>query len=387
MGRLLVVVVLLLLAVSWSSAAPGSAHTGSQPFPADIVARMRELVEGDMHSLNETGALVSVSMPGKGTWVTAFGVANRDTKQPMTTDLTYRIASNTKSFTCTVLLQLADERKLSLADPVSKYVSGAPNGDAITLLQLCHNTSGLADYTSAIEPKTQADLGKRYTARQVLAIAFALPPDFPPGQGWRYSNSNFVLVGQIVEKVTGKSIGRNIEQRVLRPLGLSHTGYPGLDRSTLPKPHAQGYWVPQAGTAAVNATNTNPSIAGAAGAMYSTLADQRKWVAALGSGKLLSPASSKLQFDGVALTQAGPPWLTYGLGAMNLGPLRGHDGEINGFISAMFYDPGTKATFVVVYNDSTPGGDAALKTAAKLATVVEPDRLPFTMDTFAAAPK
>src|SRR2546427_2523599 len=172
------------------------------------------------------GAIVAVWQNGREPYVRAFGVRDTATSQPMTTDLYMRIGSATKTFTVTAILMLANQGKLSLDDPVDRYVKDVPGGNQITLRQLTAMRSGLYDYSEDTKAQMTENPGRQWTPRELLEIAFHHPLVFPPGSKFDYNNTNTILLGQVVENLSGQSIGSFIEQNILRPEGMTHTLYP-----------------------------------------------------------------------------------------------------------------------------------------------------------------
>ncbi|CAM5239215.1 hypothetical protein SSPIM334S_06025 [Streptomyces spiroverticillatus] len=236
---------------------------------------------------------MSVKSPRCGIWSGGVGYADLRTGRKATGNEHSRLASNTKTWVATVVLQLVGEGKLELDGTVEKYLPGLIrtehyDGRRITVRQLLQHTSGLPEY---LESPYWEDWEKRRwehvepleTVRQALPLS---PPEQAPS-GFFYSNTNYNLVGLIVTKVTGRSIGAEIERRFVKPLGLHGTHWPG-DRTALPQPDLRGY-VDQDGKL-VDKTEWNTSGAGASGALVSTSADVTVFWSALLSGKLLAPA-------------------------------------------------------------------------------------------------
>jgi len=250
-------------------------------------AALDKAIPAAMTRASIPGAIVGVWQDGREPYVRAFGVRDTATGQPMTTDLYMRIGSTTKTFTVTAILMLVDQGKIGLDDPVDRYVKGVPGGNQITLRQLAAMRSGLYDYSEDTKLQMIENPGRQWTPRELLEIAFRHPPVFPPGSKFDYNNTNTVLLGQVVENVSGESIGSFIEKTILKPEGLTHTVYPvGAEVSS---PHAHGYFKMPDGKV-VDATDWNPSWGGAAGQMISTLDDMRVWARDLATGKLISPA-------------------------------------------------------------------------------------------------
>src|SRR5829696_8256573 len=208
----------------------------------------------------------------------------------MAPDLYMRIGSTTKTFTVTAILMLADQGKLGLDDPIDRYVEGVPSGKQITLRQLAAMRSGLYNYGDDTNPKLPEEPFRQWTPRELLETAFRHPLLFPPGSAFDYSNTNTVLLGVVVEKVSGQSLASFIEQNILKPQGMNRTVFPAA--AEFPPPHAQGYFKLPDGTV-VDATEWNPSWGWASGNMISTLDDMRVWARDFALGKLISPAMKR----------------------------------------------------------------------------------------------
>ena len=292
------------------------------------------------------GTIVGVWQDGREPYVRAFGVRDTATGEPMTTDLYMRIGSTTKTFTVTAILMLADQGKLSLDDRVDRYVKSVPGGDQITLRQLAAMRSGLYDYSEDTKTQMTENPGRQWTPRELLEIVFRHPLVFPPGSKFDYNNSNTILLGQVVENVSGEPIGSFIEKNILRPEGLTHTLYPvGAE---FPTPHAHGYFKMPDGKV-VDATDWNPSWGGAAGQMISTLDDMRVWARDLATGKLISPAMKHEREKFLPAPEEGDGVL-YGLALENDNGWIGHNGNIMSYMTFPYYLPDERMTMVVMTN-------------------------------------
>jgi D-alanyl-D-alanine carboxypeptidase len=298
------------------------------------------------------GVIVGIWIPQKGTYVSAQGVSNPTTGIGMNVNDHMRVGSVTKTFTITLLLQLADRNRLSLDDPVSKYLPYVPDGGKITLRMLANMTSGIFNYTEdAIwEEQAAANPYRAWTIRELVNVGLSHPPYFAPGAGWHYSNTNTLLAGLVIEKVLGQPIATAYQRYIFTPLGLHHTIWPLS--GALPFPYAHG--VTQTNDKIVDATKWNPSIAGTAGAIVSTLADMRIWAKAVATGdKLISPAMQKQRLTWVKLPPLTPDH-TYGLGISNDHGWLGHNGSIPGFSSYVVYLPSQDATIVILASSDVP---------------------------------
>src|SRR5262245_56528950 len=173
-----------------------------------------------MERASVPGAIVGIWQDGREPYVRAFGVSDTATRQPMTTDMYMRIGSNSKAFTVTALLMLADQGKLSLDDSVDRYVEGVPSGNRITLRQLAQMRSGLYNYADDTNKDLPRQPFRQWTPPELLQVAFRHPLLFPPGTKFDYCNTNTVLLGLVVEKVSGQSLASFIEHNILKPEGL-----------------------------------------------------------------------------------------------------------------------------------------------------------------------
>ncbi|MFI6815399.1 serine hydrolase domain-containing protein [Nonomuraea sp. NPDC050328] len=297
-----------------------------------------------------TAALARVSDGGR-TWTGTAGVRDLDRGGRPAPNGHFRIGSVTKTFVATVLLQLVDEGEVSLDDPIERHLPGlVPGGAEISVRELLNHTSRLYDYMSEPGYSTNrwrgAERFRSYQPRELLKVAFA--KKLPDDGKWHYSNTNYVVLGLLIEKLTGRPYGEEVSRRILRPLGLRHTLVPG-DRPGLPAPHAKGYEpLPDL----VDATRMNPSLDWAAGEMISTTADLDRFMGALLGGKLISAESLRAMRTTVE-TGAG---FGYGLGlqayALPCGTVWGHSGELIGYLTFAFRaDSGRSLTLSI--NPST----------------------------------
>ncbi len=233
------------------------------------------------------GAQVDVR-DGTGIWRGRSGVAEFGTTRPVPLNGHFRIGSITKTFLATVVLQLAAEKQLKLDDPVSKWF---PEIEGVTVRQLMNHTSGLYDVLYTLprppQPEFYANRYRTWTADELIQRALVNPPTGEPGEKYKYSNTNYLVLGEIVEKVTGRSYARQIERRIIKPLKLEQTSVPGT-RPWIPGPHPHGY-VPNPDGTLLDFTTMNPSLFGASGEMISTTHDLDRFMTALLGGKLLPP--------------------------------------------------------------------------------------------------
>ena len=316
------------------------------------------------------GAIAAVRTP-EGTWVSTRGVADRASGKPMRADMHHRIGSVTKTFTATLLLQAADEGRLSLDDTIDQYIKGIPNGDEITLRQMANMSSGIASYTldEEWEDEALANPKRAWTPEKLARIGIKDSPAFePPGTGWQYSNTNYVLLGLVLEQVTGKQIGELYQKEIIKPLHLKDTSFPNADRA-LPKPYDHGYTLQgQSDGQLADATHWTPTWSWTAGAMISTADDMLVFGRALGTGKgLLTPERQAERLTSFLYgLPPNSPERAYGLGFVNQRGWIGHTGTIPGYNTTLYYNPELQATAVVEVNNDVEVGNCP--TAASAAT-------------------
>ncbi|WP_327402576.1 beta-lactamase family protein [Streptomyces sp. NBC_01288] len=336
-----------------------------------VTARLDKAIADVRKDAAIPGVAVGLWMPGKGCYVRATGVADKVTRQPMSTDFYSRIGSETKTFTVTALLQLVDERRIGLDDPISRYVHGVPNGRHITLRHLAEMRSGLFPYSADADfaHDLLSDPTRSFTPQELLAYGYKHRNTAAPGKVFVYNNSNLVLLGLVIEKVTGHHIAEVINRRVLRPAHLDQTLFPdGPNVREFPEPHAHGYTNQTLSGAVADSTDWNPSWGWSAGAMISTMHDLRSWAKTVATGELLSPETQKQRLK---VLPTSFPGLDYGLGIFETGGWIGHNGSIPGYESVTVYLPALKATLVVLINtDITTGGQEPSTLLARAITQI-----------------
>ncbi|KOY56377.1 serine hydrolase domain-containing protein [Streptomyces sp. XY332] len=358
---------------SASASAPVAAD-GEFPQLTPAVARqLDDAVRKVMSEAKIPGVMVSLSAPGKGEYVRAFGVADKATGQPISTNMYMRIGSVTKTFTVTALLQLVDQGKVGLDDPIGKYVSGVPNGDRITLRELAGMRSGLFNYSEdeGFFKALTSNPRRPFTPQELLAYSFKHPVLFEPNAKFYYCNTNLILLGLVVEKQSGQRLNDYINQKVVRPAGLRHTLFPVGPE--FPSPHSQGYTDQTASGKVEDAADWNPSWGWAAGAMISDLGDLKTWARVLATGTLLKPATQAERLNVVeALPGAG-----YGLGIFNVQGWIGHNGSLPGYQALVVYLPQAKATLTLTLNTdiSYEGSEPSTLFGEAITKIVTPDHV------------
>ena len=309
-----------------------SLQTSIQRDRTSVKQAMRDTLQ-----LGYPGILAKTSESGT-TWSYAAGIADLRTKKPMETDFRFRIGSVTKTFTATVVLQLAGENRLNLDDSIEKWLPGVIQGNGydgnrITIRQILNHTSGIAEYSRSKDFNLM-DTKKSYTTEELVKMGISLPPDFAPGKGWFYSNTGYVLLGILIEKVTGNSYEEEIENRIIEPLELSNTFLPG-NSSVIPgTKHPRGYIQLDGASELKDVTYYNPSMGQSAGEMISTADDLNKFFSYLLGGKLLKEQQLKQMLTTVPTGIKGIDGFGLGIYETKLPngvSIWGHTGGIPGF--------------------------------------------------------
>ncbi|MGR3911243.1 serine hydrolase domain-containing protein [Burkholderia sp. SR8] len=387
MHRVAAVAPALAVGIAVSACGGDSSLDSGEPAYA---TQARPQIDAVLADTMAPGAVVYVQSP-HGNWLASFGTAVRGTHAPIPTNAHFRIGSVTKTWTGTVILQLVQEGRLKLTDHVSQYVANVPNGDSITIEQLLTMRSGLYNYSTslAFNQTLDAQPNKLWTIDELLGIAESQPVYFAPGAGFRYSNTNTVLLGRIIEQLTGMSAADAIRTRLFAPLGLTETTLPPQDNTALPAPAPRGYqWgtntetidsdelSPARQAAAQNGTlqptdvtTVNTSWAWTAGSGISTVTELAAYVQRMvGGGYLNADLQAQRLASCTPTDPSDPASASYCMGLAKFGTFYGHTGEIPGFNTFAGYDPVTKTTIVTWAN--TAAGPNGLAPANKIARII-----------------
>ena len=319
-----------------------------QRLPSATVEALDRAVDERMREQNLPSVVVAIRIPGRGDYIVARGKADLRTGRPRRADDPFRIASNTKTFVATAVLQLVDAGTLRKTDRLARWYPGFPNADRITVDDLLRMRSGIPDpfdraFLSFYFRRPLVDLDAEALIRRTAQLADRF---MPPGQRTIYTNVNYSILERIVEKVTGRTIGAQIGRTILRPLGLRHTLYP--TGNGLPGP-LRGYSLDATTGSFLDKTRLNPAVPGGAGAMISTIGDLHTYVRAICKGGLLKPGTQRARLQVEQLAGA-PEFVGYGEGIIKFGRFCGHNGTIFGFSSEMYYLPERDATIVINVN-------------------------------------
>jgi len=348
-----------LVAAGMATSASAQVVSAVLPVEERLQAALDSVLADDRAAF--PGAVVHVIQPGVGSWTVAVGVANSATGEPPAPDARFRAGSNMKSFVATVALQLSEEGKLALDQPVTDLLPPSvtyrfADTDRITVRMLLDHTSGLPEWnTDAVRAAVAADPLRIIPTDELLDLAAAREPTFAPGTGWAYSNTNYNLLGLVIEEVTGNTWRAAVRERVIDRLGLRNTSVPEPGEPSIAGPVMQGYSLftpePQ------DFTVIDPSMAGAAGgsALITTTADLATFFDALRGGALFdNPATFELMSDFIPSPADGFQ-TGYGLGLQHLvfpGGIEmvGHFGVTAGYFSIFGYFPALDLTVAAAIN-------------------------------------
>jgi len=359
-----------------------SAHAAEQQIPAAIQAKIADAVNAQLKAYGGKtpvpGAVVGIWDPKLGVMLRGFGYADLAAKRPMAVADKFRIGSNTKTFVNTVILQLADEKKLSLDDTLDKFKLPVkvPNAGHITLRQLGEMRSGIVDLYAS--PEFQAypfKIGDTFDVLPWVQKALDHPALFPPGAQFNYSNTNYILLGMVIEAVTGKSAASEVETRILKPYRLSNTSYPVGDPG-MPEPYTHGYTLNAKGGWDDETVSLPPTATGAAGVMISHAADMRRWVKLYVTGAVNSAAAQK---DRLSCRDTPRRGVQFGFGVGCSAGWFGYTGGITGYNTSAYYLRERDVTVIAFVNSQRelkgkPDVSGAIVRA--IARILYPQNLP-----------
>jgi D-alanyl-D-alanine carboxypeptidase len=346
-------------------ASDGASALATGVLSAGTEEQLQAALEEAVETYDVPGAVMGVFLPGS-EWESAVGVSDLDSGQAMTGDLVWPLRSVTKSFTVTILLQLVDEGLVSLEDTLDQWFPEVPNSEQITLGQLADMTAGVAEYTNdAFIEEFSVDQDRVYTPDELIGFALTEPPTSDPGEEHVYINTSTVILGEVIEAVTGSTFTEELQTRILEPLDLADTVYPS-DPHGWTGDHATGYQ-PVDGEMAPQ--DGNFTVFGAAGAMISTMDDLRHWGTALATGSLLEEDTHAARLEGSPL-DAGPEYDQYAYGIGELEGWWGHTGEGFGVTLLVMHDTEADATVVIFMNLSNGAAHAPTKLFREVAGIL-----------------
>jgi D-alanyl-D-alanine carboxypeptidase len=351
-----VAVLTTMLLLALAVLGPGCGSEPVEPgFDQATIDGMEQAVREVLNRDAIPGAIVGVWVPGRGEWTAALGLADRETGEEIVATDLMRIGSVTKSFTATLVLQLVDEGLLGLDDPLADFFPWVENAQNVTVRMLLNHTSGIVDdyQNPAFWDIASTDPLYKWQPDELLKASMEMKPGVVLGVDNNYSNANYVLLGMIVEQLTGKKLAEAMEEYIFEPLGLAGTVFP--EGPEIVGQHSHSYIAVDANGEMYDMTSgIDPSITWAAGAIISTLEDMKIWAQALATGELLEEKTheEQLQWVNVPGLEGAGVGYQYGLGILKLGNFIGHNGEFSGFQATAFYLPSRDATVVVLINSN-----------------------------------
>jgi D-alanyl-D-alanine carboxypeptidase len=359
------------------------AHDGPHEFTELEQEQLDAIVNGFLAESATPGAIVGIWIPERGSWIKTYGVRNLDTGTPPEIGDRFRIASNTKTFVATLLLQMVDDGLIALDTPLGAFALDFPKSASATLAQLLGMTSGIFSYPEdeTFAAAYIANPMMAFSPEDALSIARAHEPYFAPGEGIHYSDTNYILAGMIAEQLTSSKLEDLLAERILAPELLSSSSFPVADPA-MPDPYLSGYTPAAANKPMEDASQSNPDVGWAAGAMISNLNDMAVWVQLLVDGSLLSLETQTARMQTIPIVQGSP--VSYGLGIMELFGFYGHNGGIAGYSTIMLRDPNDASTLVVATNLSDEHGGGADTIALRIAEYLLPERFSGAMSPVAS---
>jgi D-alanyl-D-alanine carboxypeptidase len=321
-------------------------------------------------------ALIGVWDDDGHAFVRAFGYADLAKRTPLTTADHFRVGSNTKTFVVSVLLQLVGEKKLTLDESLGRFHLGVeiPNAGHITVRELCEMRSGLYEaYDTSQFAQLNGKVPANFSPPMLVAWAVQHKPYFPPNKGYRYSNTNYLLLGLIIEAVTKDGVGNQIRKRLLEPFGLTQTSFPQTE--AMPTPWVRGYELNKDG-GWEDVSNTTPvAFMWSAGAMISDLNDMRRWIKLYTTGA----ASGRATYADLVNCIPFLGNTSFGLGITSSAGWYGYTGALPGYNTADYYSPSTGITIVawINYKASQPIEGVASVMVRDIARIITPAHVPF----------
>ncbi len=351
--------------------------------PIAVRARLQVALDEERARLGIPGVSVTVIFPDGSTWTGTSGRADVAGNKDVKPDTAFALASVSKTYTAALILALASDGRIDLDASALSYLPGATLDRRITVRQLLNHTSGLDDFFlhPPIDKALLADPDAFWSVKRTLK--YVAKPYFPPGKGWHYSNTNYVYLGLLAERVTGSTLALALRDRFFVPLDFGATWYQAVEKPRGPLAHGYRFAGPRLSTPPIDLSAKSPvapfrsvvTAAGGAGSIAATSGDAARWSRLLITGEVLGPAMTAQMLDGVAFTAAYKPRIPYGLGVQAFpigGRLAvGHSGRLLGFRAAVRHLPAENVTIAVLTNQSR--ADPGIIVEALLAIVFEPE--------------
>jgi CubicO group peptidase (beta-lactamase class C family) len=371
-------------AASALAGAPLSSATGATGAGGPVLTpALRRALQTRLTSLRKKyaypGVSVAIIFPDGSTWAGTSGLADVEAGTPVTPATAFAIASVSKTFTAALVMALVQDGKIGLDTPVTRYLPELKVPAGVTVRQLLDHTSGLRDFFfgRGVDAALLKDPSRHWETAD--ALAFVGKPYFKPGRGWHYSNTNYVILGMLAERVGRAPLGEQLRNRFFDPLGLIHTTYQPDEAPRGPVAH--GYRFPSASvdSVAVDLSDGTPVVpftsvvtaAGGAGGIAASATDIARWARALFDGDALAEATVRTMVGDVASTAHYRPTIPYGLGVQGVDIVGhralGHSGRLLGFRSLVRWLPDDGLAIAVLTNQSRTDPGIIARSLLKLA--------------------
>ncbi|HWI32398.1 MAG TPA: serine hydrolase domain-containing protein [Microbacterium sp.] len=378
-----VVAGLAALALAFSGCAPETSVAISTPpqvdgpLPDATRAQLEASVTHAMAAAGASGAIVGVWVPWSGTWVTGLGTESSIDATPVDADMVFRIADATRPMTCDVLYRLAADGVVGLDDSVSEYVTGVPDLEGVTLLELCNGTSGIGSYQPTLQAQWLTNPKRVWGARELTSFGLGYSEFTGENSPYRDSDTAYILLGLALERASGKSAAALLDQYVFEPLDMVSSSLPRPAAATPSKtePVLLGHHSLPGADGVMNCTEPlditplSSSIGFTDSGVTSTITDLGRYAQALAAGALAPEGQPDRWAAPLPVSADGPSWLQSTGGAFLAGSLIGQHGTMPGYITAVYSDPGTGMTVAVVLNNSAAGAGLGASLAWELAAI------------------
>ncbi|MCK4408181.1 MAG: beta-lactamase family protein [Bacteroidales bacterium] len=333
----------------------------NQPVPVNnIEVRLQAIMDSIIKNTHVPGLVAGIWAPNENvSFIYTAGTSDLETNAPMNENMIFRIGSNTKTFTVTVLLQLVDEGKIALNDKLSDYLPDFPDADKVSIEMLTNMRSGIFNYSEAEEffAVFVTDPTHFWTAEELIGIAKEYDYYFEPGTDFHYSNTNTIIIGQIVKSITGNSLESEIRSRIIDELNLVNTMYM-IGGTEIPGFHPKGYYFGEYDPEAPECSELfDASWAGPAGGMISDIFELSAYAEALSGGYFLSDT---LQNHRINCHEISGSDKKYGMGIFSYDNFYGHNGGYPGFTSLMMNSPDRNCTIIIWYNCQLSDADPTM---------------------------
>jgi D-alanyl-D-alanine carboxypeptidase len=374
------------LVLSGCVATPASVSEPAEPAASATVldpalrAQLETALDEGFAASGIPGVIIGVWMPGEDEWVTTRGVADLATGEPMTRDNQQKIGSITKTIVGTVMLQVIAEPEfdVSLDDTLDRWYPDFPEASNITVRMLLNQSSGIGESGMAQVDRICSDPHAIPTSDELIAVGAATPrADFAPGEGFEYANTNYFLLGGILEQVTGVDLATLIRDRITEPYGMERSRFAPDGQVSAPLAHGYSLFCPELGEP-VDTLDWSNGESWAGGAMVSTLDDLHAWGDALGEGAGVTPELQAARYAELAPVP-GATGAGYGLGAgvevdVDTGCITSvsHAGAEPGYGTSVAYYPQTGAVFAMLGNGDGGTGEAVLEVSKALGPLLGP---------------